>query len=57
MSVAHASGLTVMKTPHDVREKVVAGRGFQHRGEASQVYRVMDSDLCLVGFSAIALGG
>lgn len=50
-------GFTVMTVPDVARESVVSGCGFQPRGEASQVYRVNDSDLCLVGTAEIALGG
>lgn len=57
MSNAAANGYTVMTTPDLARESVVAGCGFQPRGEASQVYRIVDSDLCLVGTAEIPLGG
>ena len=57
MATARKHGFTVMTTPDVARESVVAGCGFQPRGESSQVYRVEESDLCLVGTSEIALGG
>jgi seryl-tRNA synthetase len=57
MSTAAAAGFTVMTTPDVARESVVAGCGFQPRGESSQVYRIQDSDLCLVGTAEITLGG
>lgn len=57
MTIAASNGFTVMTTPDVAREEVVAGCGFQPRGEASQVYRVEDSDLCLVGTAEIPLGG
>lgn len=57
MSLARANGFTVMTTPDVAREEMVAGCGFQSRGESSQVYRLHDSDLCLVGTAEIALGG
>lgn len=57
MSVARQHGFTVMTTPDVAREEVVAGCGFQPRGESSQVYRLEDSDLCLVGTAEIVLGG
>lgn len=57
MSVARTNGFTIMTTPDVAREEVVAGCGFQPRGEASQVYRLHDSDLCLAGTAEIALGG
>lgn len=57
MSLAAKNGFTVMTTPDVARESVVSGCGFQPRGEGSQVYRVEDSDLCLVGTAEIPLGG
>lgn len=57
MTFAAARGFTVMTAPDVARESVVAGCGFQPRGEASQVYRLEESDLCLAGTSEIALGG
>lgn len=57
MATARRHGFTIMTTPDVARENVVAGCGFQPRGESSQVYRVEDSDLCLVGTAEIALGG
>lgn len=57
MNWARKKGFTVMTTPDVAREEVVAGCGFQPRGESSQVYRLHDSDLCLVGTAEIALGG
>ncbi len=57
MSRAAAAGFTVMTTPDVARESVVAGCGFQPRGEASQVYRLEESDLCLAGTAEILLGG
>lgn len=57
MNFARKRGFTVMTTPDLAREEVVAGCGFQPRGESSQVYRLHDSDLCLVGTAEIALGG
>ena len=57
MTQAAAAGFTLLTTPDVARESVVASCGFQPRGEASQVYRVEDSDLCLVGTAEIPLGG
>lgn len=58
-SMAHvaARGFTPMTAPDVAREEVVAGCGFAPRGEASQVYRLAESDLCLVGTAEIPLGG
>lgn len=57
MAFVAARGFTVMTAPDVARESVVAGCGFQPRGEASQVYHLADSDLCLAGTAEIALGG
>jgi seryl-tRNA synthetase len=57
MSRAARNGFTLMSTPDVARESVVAACGFQPRGESSQVYRIEDSDLCLVGTAEIPLGG
>lgn len=57
MAVVMQRGFTVMTTPDVARESVVSGCGFQPRGEGSQVYRIRDSDLCLVGTAEIPLGG
>lgn len=57
MTNAARDGFTVMTAPDVARESVLAGCGFAPRGEASQVYRLADSDLCLAGTSEIALGG
>lgn len=57
MNCARRNGFTIMTTPDVAREEIVVGCGFQPRGESSQVYRLHDSDLCLVGTAEIALGG
>eukprot|EP00170_Pyropia_yezoensis_P007147 contig_29162_g7169 len=57
MSRVASRGFTPMTAPDVAREEVVAGCGFAPRGEASQVYRLEDSDLCLVGTAEIPLGG
>ncbi|KAA8499821.1 Serine--tRNA ligase, chloroplastic/mitochondrial [Porphyridium purpureum] len=48
---------TPMTTPDLAHEAVVAGCGFNPRGESSQVYTLNGSDLCLVGTAEIPLGG
>lgn len=57
MSRAAKHGFMPMTTPDLARENIVTGCGFQPRGEASQVYRIEDTDLCLVGTAEIPLGG
>lgn len=58
MHEATARGFTPMMTPDLVRNQVVAGCGFQPRDdEASQIYEVANSDLCLAGTAEIPLAG
>jgi seryl-tRNA synthetase len=57
MASAAKEGFTLMTTPDVARESIVAACGFQPRGEASQVYRIEDTDMCLVGTAEIPLGG
>jgi len=57
MTFVAGRGFTPMTAPDLAREDVVAGCGFAPRGEASQVYRLEESDLCLVGTAEIPLGG
>ncbi|KAJ8900733.1 hypothetical protein NDN08_000034 [Rhodosorus marinus] len=57
MSIAASRGFTPMTTPDLAREGMVQGCGFQPRGPESQVYRVDETDLCLVGTAEIPLAG
>lgn len=50
-------GFTPTVTPDLAHSWVVESCGFMPRGEHTQVYRVEDSDLCLVGTAEIALAG
>jgi seryl-tRNA synthetase len=50
-------GFTPLTAPDLVREDIVWGCGFQPRGEASQIYSVADTSLCLAGTAEIPLGG
>jgi len=52
-----SKGFTPLSTPDLARTEVVQACGFQPRGEASQIYRVAESDLCLVGTAEIPLAG
>ena len=44
-------------TPDVARPDVIEGLGFSPRGEESQIYSIVDHDLCLIGTSEITLGG
>lgn len=48
-------GFTVMFPPDVAHYKLVEGCGFQPRGEASQIYSLADSDLCLTATAEITL--
>lgn len=52
-----AEGFTPFVTPDLARADIVAGLGFNPRGEETQIYSVANSDLCLVGTAEITLGG
>lgn len=52
-----AAGYGICTTPDLARTAVLEATGFAPRGPESQVYRVEDTDLCLVGTSEITLGG
>jgi len=56
MTFVAGRGLFHMIAPDLAREDVVAGCGIAPRGEALQVYRLEESDLCLVGTAEIPLG-
>lgn len=58
MHEAVKKGFTPIIPPDLVRDSVVAGCGFQPRdGEATQIYEISDSDLCLAGTAEIPLAG
>lgn len=58
MHEASKRGFMPMMTPDLVRSSVVAGCGFTPRdGEATQIYSVADSDLCLAGTAEIPVAG
>jgi seryl-tRNA synthetase len=53
---AAAAGFTLMITPVLVRPEIMAGTGFLG-AHASEIYRLRDDDLYLVGTSEVALAG
>lgn len=55
LSKLRARGFTVMFPPDVAHYKMVEGCGFQPRGEATQIYSIADSDLCLTATSEITL--
>ncbi len=52
-----AAGFTPFITPDLARQDILAGIGFNPRGEETQIYSVNDSDLCLIATAEITLGG
>lgn len=52
-----AQGFTPFVTPDLARPEIVAGLGFNPRGEETQIYSIANADLCLVGTAEITLGG
>ena len=52
-----AAGYAICTTPDMARASVLEATGFAPRGPESQIYRVEDTDLCLVGTAEITLGG
>jgi len=52
-----AEGFAPVVTPDLAREEILAGIGFNPRGEETQIYSVADTDLCLIATAEITLGG
>lgn len=50
-------GYTLMETPDLAKSEILDGSGFNPRGQASQIYKLEDSDLHLIGTAEITLLG
>ncbi|MCP5059355.1 MAG: serine--tRNA ligase [bacterium] len=50
-------GFVPYVTPDLARPEIVAGIGYNPRGEETQIYSLSNADLCLVGTAEITLGG
>ena len=50
-------GFTLTGTPDVAKEDVALGTGFNPRGPESNIYRIEETDLCLIGTAEITLGG
>ncbi|RDB31599.1 serine--tRNA ligase [Candidatus Similichlamydia laticola] len=48
---------SLLETPDLAREEIVEGTGFNPRGESSQIYKIANSDLCLIGTSEVTVAG
>jgi len=57
LSLLRDEGFEIFITPDLARRSVLDGTGFSPRGEATQIYSIEDSDLCLIATSEITLGG
>lgn len=52
-----ARGFMPFSTPDLAKTEILEGIGFNPRGAESNVYRLADEDLCLIGTAEITLGG
>lgn len=57
LDIAIKHGFTPMITPDIAKNEIIEGLGFNPRGESSQVYRLADDDLGLIGTAEITAGG
>eukprot|EP01025_Chloroclados_australasicus_P063562 TRINITY_DN8416_c0_g3_i2.p1 TRINITY_DN8416_c0_g3~~TRINITY_DN8416_c0_g3_i2.p1 ORF type:complete len:402 (-),score=17.90 TRINITY_DN8416_c0_g3_i2:512-1717(-) len=57
MQQCSANGYTPIITPDMVRSTVLEKCGFQPRASNTQVYSIVNSDLCLTGTAEVPLGG
>jgi seryl-tRNA synthetase len=57
VDLLRGEGFELWATPDLARPEVVAGLGFNPRGEETQIYSIANADLCLVGTAEITLGG
>ena len=57
LEIAIKHGFEPCLTPDLAKREVLEGLGFNPRGESTQVYNIVGSDLCLVGTAEITLGG
>ncbi|MGE4583885.1 MAG: serine--tRNA ligase [Sphaerochaeta sp.] len=57
MDIVMKKGFTPFITPDIAKEEILAGIGFNPRGEESNIYTIEGTDSCLVGTAEITLGG
>ncbi len=57
LSVAMKHGFKAMLTPDLAKTSLIEGMGYNPRGESSQIYRIENEPLSLIGTSEITLGG
>ncbi|TSC84840.1 MAG: seryl-tRNA synthetase [Parcubacteria group bacterium Gr01-1014_13] len=51
------NGYTLVETPDVAKNEILAGVGFNPRGEETQVYSLENTDLSLIGTAEITMGG
>lgn len=57
LDILQKHGFTLTATPDLARNEILEGTGFNPRGEETQIYRIVDTDLSLVATAEITLGG
>jgi seryl-tRNA synthetase len=57
VNLLRQEGFTVFMTPDLARREILAGTGYNPRGESTQIYSIENSDLSLVATAEITLGG
>ena len=57
MDILTKHGYTLMETPDVAKNEILAGVGFNPRGEETQVYSLENTDLSLIGTAEITMGG
>jgi seryl-tRNA synthetase len=57
LQAAIKHGYTPFITPDLAKQDILNGLGFNPRGEATQIYKIENSDLCLIATAEITMGG
>jgi seryl-tRNA synthetase len=57
LGIAIKHGFIPFSTPDLAKREVLAGLGFNPRGDSTQVYNIEDTDLSLIGTAEITMGG
>ena len=57
MEIAAKHGYQLLETPDMAKNEILAGIGFNPRGEEKQVYNIADEEMSLIGTAEITVGG
>jgi seryl-tRNA synthetase len=57
LNLLRREGFTLFATPDLARREILAGTGYNPRGESTQIYSIENTDLSLVATAEITLGG